>query len=64
MLYFPVITGLPDWVPFIGGDDFVFFRPIFNIADTSITSGILAILIFQKRFFKSEDHFIEPITEN
>lgn len=64
MLYFPVIKGLPDWVPFIGGDDFVFFRPIFNIADTSITSGILAILVFQKRFFKSEDHFIEPKTEN
>jgi len=53
MLYFPVIKGhFPSWVPFWGGDDFEFFRPIFNIADASITTGILSILVFQKRFFK------------
>jgi len=53
MLYFPVIKGqFPSWFPFWGGDDFEFFRPIFNIADASITSGVLSILVFQKRFFK------------
>jgi signal peptidase II len=54
MLYFPVIRieQMPSWVPFLGGDrDFVFFRPIFNIADASISIGVIAILIFQKKFF-------------
>jgi signal peptidase II len=53
MLYFPVIKGhFPSWFPVWGGDDFEFFRPIFNIADASITTGVLSILVFQKRFFK------------
>lgn len=55
MLYFPVIKGhFPEWVPFWGGDDFEFFRPIFNIADASITTGVISILVFQKRFFKQQ----------
>jgi signal peptidase II len=56
MLYFPVIEGrFPSWVPFWGGDDFQFFRPIFNIADASITTGVISILVFQKRFFKQRN---------
>jgi signal peptidase II len=52
MLYFPVIHGnYPSWVPFVGGDDFLFFRPVFNVADSSITIGVLTLVIFQKRFF-------------
>ena len=52
MLYFPIIqTNLPAWLPFWGGQDFEFFRPIFNIADASIFVGVAIILIFQKRFF-------------
>ena len=52
MLYFPIIsTTLPKWVPFWGGEPFEFFRPVFNIADSSITTGVLLLLIFQKRFF-------------
>ena len=56
MLYFPIIKDvvLPTWVPFWGGEDFIFFRPIFNLADASISTGIIAILVFQKRFFKNE----------
>jgi signal peptidase II len=53
MLYFPIInTHWPAWSPFRSGESFVFFRPVFNIADSSITCGVFAILIFQKRMFK------------
>ncbi|MGB4845915.1 MAG: lipoprotein signal peptidase [Ferruginibacter sp.] len=56
MLYFPVLKGqFPSWFPFWGGDDFEFFRPIFNIADASITTGVISILVFQKRFFKQRN---------
>jgi signal peptidase II len=52
MLYFPIIqTTLPEWLPFWGGQYFEFFRPIFNIADSSIFIGVVIILIFQKKFF-------------
>ncbi len=52
MFYFPVLRGTwPTWVPFKGGDFFEFFRPVFNIADSAITTGVAFILIFQKRFF-------------
>lgn len=52
MLYFPVIKGhFPKWMPGWGGESFEFFRPIFNIADASISTGIISILVFQKRFF-------------
>ncbi len=56
MLHFPIIdTTWPQWVPYFGGNKFVFFNPIFNIADASITTGILSILVFQKRFFKQHN---------
>jgi signal peptidase II len=55
MLYFPVIdTYLPKWLPIWGGERFQFFRPVFNIADASISIGIIAILVFQKFFFRHE----------
>ncbi|RPD48285.1 MULTISPECIES: lipoprotein signal peptidase [Chitinophagaceae] len=56
MLYFPIIqTNMPSWVPFIGGKPFEFFSPIFNIADASISIGVLVLLAFQKRFFHKEE---------
>lgn len=55
MFYFPLIdTHWPDWSPIKPGQSLIFFRPVFNIADTSITSGVLAILLFQKKFL--EEH--------
>jgi signal peptidase II len=51
MLYFPVIDShWPDWSPIKPGESFIFFRPVFNVADASITTGVLAILFFQKKF--------------
>ncbi|GAA0892316.1 lipoprotein signal peptidase [Fulvivirga kasyanovii] len=56
MLFFPLFDGYyPDWVPFVGGDYFLFFSPVFNIADSSIFIGVVLILIFQKKFFKDRD---------
>ncbi len=53
MLYFPIIKGYyPEWFPFNAGRQFIFFRPVFNIADSAITTGVISILVFQKSFFK------------
>ena len=55
MFYFPLLSGnFPQWVPVWGGQDYVFFRPVFNFADAAISVGVIAILIFQKRYFKHE----------
>ncbi len=56
MLYFPVFEGyFPDWLPVWGSQKFVFFRPVFNIADSSITIGVLSLVIFQRKFFKRKE---------
>lgn len=53
MLYFPLFEGfLPHWLPFWGGDHFIFFRPVFNLADSAITVGVISILLFHRSFFK------------
>jgi signal peptidase II len=54
MLYVPIIEDkvLPHWLPVWGGERFTFFSPIFNIADASISIGVILLLLFQKRFFK------------
>lgn len=53
MLYFPIIrnTHYPAWFPFWGGDEFEFFSPVFNLADASISAGVIAIVIWQQKFF-------------
>lgn len=54
MFYFPMIdTTWPEWLPFIGGNSFEFFNPVFNVADSSITVGVALLLIFYRDFFKS-----------
>ncbi|RZL61775.1 MAG: lipoprotein signal peptidase [Pedobacter sp.] len=55
MLYFPIAQGhFPSWIPIWGGDEFVFFRPVFNLADAAISVGVILILIFQKNYFKED----------
>jgi signal peptidase II len=55
MLYFPMInTTLPSWLPVWGGQHFEFFRPVFNISDAAISSGVISLLLFNRRIFKSK----------
>jgi signal peptidase II len=56
MLYFPIIPNghFPEWFPIWGGESFIFFHPTFNIADSSISIGVGALVLFQKKFFKHE----------
>lgn len=54
MLYFPLFSFYwPDWVPFAGGNFFLFFQPIFNIADSAITVGILVLIIFYSKYLSN-----------
>ena len=53
MFYFPVInTHWPEWSPIKAGQSFIFFRPVFNLSDSSITCGVFSILLFQKKMFR------------
>ena len=55
MLYFPILQGhFPDWFPFIGGNAFEFFSPIFNIADASISVGVITLFLFQQKLIRKE----------
>ena len=64
MLYFPIIDSkFPSWFPFVGGEDFQFFSPIFNLADASISAGVITLFIFQKRFFRKPESTHEATAE-
>lgn len=57
MFYFPIIdTNWPEWIPFIGGDHFIFFSPIFNFADAAISCGMIALLIFYSKYLSDSYH--------
>ena len=50
MFYFPlIVTTWPDWVPYWGGDEFIFFSPVFNFADSSISVGVVLLLLFYRK---------------
>ena len=51
MFYFPLIeTNWPEWMPFVGGEHFIFFSPIFNFADAAISCGIIAMVLFYGKY--------------
>lgn len=51
MLYFPLFSFVwPSWLPFVGGQQFLFFQPIFNLADAAISCGIIVLIIFYHRY--------------
>lgn len=62
MFYFPILSGTyPDWaiIPAgLRGDQFIFFRPVFNLADSAITTGVVILLLFQKRYFHHEPEVV------
>ncbi|WP_287211837.1 lipoprotein signal peptidase [Muribaculum sp.] len=59
MLYFPLFSFYwPDWIPFVGGEYFLFFQPIFNIADSAITVGMIIMILFYSK------HIAIPQSEN
>ncbi len=62
MFYFPLIdTVWPSWMPFVGGERFLFFAPVFNFADSCVTVGAFYLILFQSRFFtRAEDDKSEP----
>lgn len=65
MLYFPLIhTQYPSWFPIPSwrGEDFDFFAPVFNLADSSISIGVIALLIWQKKFFPAKHDTKNSIT--
>lgn len=52
MFYFPLInTHFPNWLPFFGGEHFIFFRPVFNIADAGISVGMFMLILFYRKHF-------------
>ena len=56
MLYFPLVdTTWPDWVPSLGGRSFRFFEPVFNIADTAISTGVGILIVFNKKAFPKQE---------
>ncbi len=61
MFYFPIIeTVWPTWMPFVGGQEYIFFAPVFNFADSCVTCGAIYLLLFQWKFFSAEeDRIIE-----
>lgn len=64
MFYFPIIEGhFPEWFPIWGSEEFIFFRPVFNLADSAITVGVFLILIFQKKFFEDNNLTVRTMAE-
>ena len=69
MFYFPMINSTwPSWIPFFGGENFAFFKPVFNVADAAISVGVFLIIIFYRSYFLSsskkknvESNVTEPV---
>jgi signal peptidase II len=57
MIHLPIYSGiLPSWVPFLGGQHFSFFDPVFNIADMAISTGFCLIIFFNKQVFSTKNN--------
>lgn len=56
MIHLPIYSGiLPGWIPFLGGQHFSFFDPVFNIADMAISTGFCLIIFFNKKVFGTKN---------
>ncbi len=64
MLYFPLVSfDWPEWLPVVGGQHFIFFQPVFNIADAAISVGVIILFIFYSRYI-SDLHFQTPASKD
>jgi signal peptidase II len=55
MLYFPLFEGTwPTWFPLVGGEQFMFFNAVFNVADSAITVGVILLILFSKKAFPED----------
>ncbi|MCB0663658.1 MAG: lipoprotein signal peptidase [Saprospiraceae bacterium] len=64
MFYFPMFKGVfPDWLPLWGGESFLFFRPVFNIADAAISVGVVSIILFHRHIFRPEEDKPAPAVQ-
>lgn len=62
MFYFPLFSAkLPSWLPFVGGNNFSFFEPVFNFADAAISVGVLTLVIFQKKLLRKTAPHQHPL---
>jgi signal peptidase II len=65
MFYMPIIQGhYPDWFPLWAGEEFVFFRPVYNFADAAISIGVVTIILFQNKFLNKDFNSIEATISN
>ena len=66
MFYFPIIdTNWPEWMPFVGGEHFIFFSPIFNFADAAISCGIIALILFYSKYLNENmGHSTESVVQD
>lgn len=71
MFYFPlIVTTWPSWMPFVGGQDFVFFSPVFNFADACVSVGVILLLLFSRKdletvsFFKKNEKKKENLEDH
>lgn len=63
MLYFPLFSfDWPQWMPWVGGDHFIFFHPVFNLADAAISVGIIVLILFYSKYLGDTRH-LEPKPE-
>ena len=63
MFYFPIIhTTWPSWMPFVGGNEFLFFAPVFNFADSCVTVGAIYLIFFQYKFFARDDKSVKEVS--
>ncbi len=65
MLYFPILKGTyPTWFPIWSGEDFEFFRPVFNLADAAISGGVISIFVFQGKMLSKGKTLEDEIETN
>ncbi len=65
MFYFPIVRDahFPNWLPIWGGEEFEFFRPVFNFADAAISTGVICLFVFQGKFFADNPENQEALSE-